>query len=65
MAMMTAEMRLTEEQHEELQRIRAAAIIRHEKRRKQARREGRMSFPTLPYECSWAYEEEFRRLVRS
>ena len=43
---------------DELERIRKMAKIRHEKERKKSKRK---DFPLLPYECSWAFEEEFRR----
>ncbi len=44
-----------------LDEIKRLAKIRHEKARRAARRRGRKDFPMLPYECSWAFEEEFRR----
>lgn len=44
-----------------LQEIQAAATTRHERARKAARQRGRTAFPDLPYECSWAFGEEFRR----
>jgi hypothetical protein len=44
-----------------LDEIKRLAKIRHEKARLAARRRGRKDFPMLPYECSWAYEEEYRR----
>ena len=44
-----------------LESIKKAAIIRHEKERKAAARRGRKDFPALPFECSWAFEEKFRR----
>lgn len=44
-----------------LKHIRDAAKIRHEKQRKAALKRGRKDFPLLPYECSWAYEQEFYR----
>lgn len=52
-------LRLTPAEEQELQTIRAAAVIRHERNRKAARRRGRHDFPLLPYECSWAFEVEF------
>lgn len=45
----------------ELEEIRKTAKIRHERARKAAKRQGRQHFPLLPYECSWAFEEDFRR----
>lgn len=52
---------LTIAERGELDRIRSAAKVRHEKARKAAARRGRHNYPELPYECSWAYEEQFRR----
>lgn len=52
--------RLTPEEAQELEAIRRDAMLRHEAKRKAARRRGRMDYPMLPYECSWAYEQEFR-----
>ncbi len=54
-------LRFTPAQEAELAEIRRKAKIRHEKARKAARQRGRKDFPDLPYECSWAFEEEFRR----
>jgi len=34
---------------------------RHEKARKAAKQRGRHSFPMLPYEASWAFEQEYDR----
>lgn len=48
-----------------LQRIREAAKVLHEKARLAAVRRGRHDFPMLPYECSWAYEQEFLRMERA
>jgi hypothetical protein len=64
MALLPDNLKLTEEEAAELERIRTAAKIRHEKARKAARQRGRLDFPDLPYECSWAYEEEFRNRKR-
>jgi hypothetical protein len=58
-------LRFTPEEEKQLEEIRTQAKIDHEKNRKAARRQGRKDFPDLPYECSWAYEQEFRRKVRS
>lgn len=44
-----------------LEEVKRLAKIRHERERRAARRRGRKDFPMLPYECSWAYEEEYRR----
>ena len=64
MALMPDSLRLTPAEQTELDRIRAAARVRHEKARKAAAKAGRKDFPMLPFECSWAYEEQFRRRVR-
>ncbi len=61
MALMPDHLRLTVSQIEELERIKAKAKERHEKARKAAKKAGRKDFPMLPYECSWAFEEKFRR----
>lgn len=45
----------------ELESIRVVARKRHEKARKAAAKRGRHDFPMLPYECSWAFEEELRK----
>lgn len=49
------------ENQQELKLIQDAAKLRHKKARKAASNRGRKDFPLLPYECSWAFEEEFRR----
>lgn len=46
-----------------LREVRAAAMIRHEKARRVAKRQGRHDFPLLPYECSLAFEVEFSQRV--
>jgi len=56
---------LTPNEAAELQRIREAAKVLHEKARRAAAQRGRHDFPALPYECSWAYEQEFLQLERS
>jgi hypothetical protein len=53
-------MRLSPTQQVHLEAIRTVARARHDKRRKTALKAGR-SFPELPFECSWAFEEQFRR----
>ena len=53
-------LQLDERDEKELEAIRAVARKRHEKARRAAKKQGR-NFPLLPYECSWAYEEEFRK----
>ena len=65
MALLPDSMRLTAAEQAELDQIRAAARDRHEKARKAAKKAGRHDFPLFPYECSWAFEEEFRRRVRN
>jgi hypothetical protein len=44
-----------------LAEIKAKAKVRHEKARQAAAKRGRHDFPLLPYECSWAFEEEYKR----
>lgn len=44
-----------------LENVKIRAKIRHEKARKAAAKRGRKDFPMLPYECSWAFEQEFHR----
>lgn len=61
MATMPDSLRLTPAEEQELQGIRTKAKVRHEKARKAAKKRGRKDFPDLPFECSWAYEEQFRR----
>ena len=61
---MSNPLRLTKTEMDLLDTIKAKARIRHEKERRSARQRGRMEYPLLPWECSWAYEEEFRRRVR-
>jgi hypothetical protein len=48
-------------EQKELESIQAKAKVRHEKARKAAAKRGRKDYPMLPYECSWAFEQEFRR----
>lgn len=43
-----------------LAEIQARAKLRHEKARRAAAKQGRKDFPLLPYECSWAFEEEYK-----
>lgn len=61
MDMLPDSMRLSPALQTKLDGIRSAAKVRHEKTRKAARRNGRVDFPMLPYECSWAYEQQFIR----
>ena len=63
MASLPDSMRLSPSAEAELREIQTAAKVRHEKARKAAKRRGRLDFPDLPYECSWAYEEAFRQRV--
>ena len=65
MAIMTERLRLTEEEKSALQKIIAEAKVRHEKKRQALARRGRGSFPDLPFECSWAFEEEYRKTCRA
>lgn len=64
MALMPDALRFSPEEWAQLAAIKAAAVRRHERARTAAARRGRRDFPDLPYECSWAFEEEFRREVR-
>lgn len=64
MAVMPESMRLTEDEENQLAVIRKDAKKRHEKARRAARKRGRKDFPDLPFECSWAYEQQFRRKSR-
>jgi hypothetical protein len=57
-------LKLTANEQAQLDSIKVKAKERHERARKTAKRAGREDFPVLPYECSWAFEEEFRREVR-
>ncbi len=61
MAQLPDGLKLWPAQQAVLDAIRADATQRHEAARKAARRQGRIDFPLLPYECVWAYEEEYRR----
>jgi hypothetical protein len=63
MAFMPDHLKLTPDEQARLDGIHRAARIRHEKARKAAKRRGRHDFPLEPYECSWAYEQEFRRTI--
>lgn len=51
---------LSPEQLKELKDIQSKAKAKHDKAYKAAKARGR-DYPLLPYECSWAYEMEFRR----
>lgn len=52
---------MTETQAAALEAIRVVARKRHEKARKAARQRGRKDFPALPFECSWAFEQQWLR----
>lgn len=52
---------LTPTEQQALQLIRHYAKLRHERTRKAALQRGRRDFPDFPFECSWAYEQEFGR----
>lgn len=58
---------LTASEEEQLEVIRKAARARarHERERKAAMKRGRKDWPLLPYECSGAFEDEFRRQSRA
>lgn len=55
------DLKLTQEEQQQLSEIQAKAKVRHERARRAAAKQGRTDFPMLPYECSWAYEQEFLR----
>jgi hypothetical protein len=57
-------LQFTPAQQAQLDAIKQAARVRHEKARKAAAKRGRKDFPLLPFECSWAFEEQFRRQLR-
>lgn len=59
MALMPNYLRLRPDLEAKLAAIRQAAKERHERARKAAKAQGRVHFPDLPYESSWAYEQEF------
>jgi len=65
MAIMPESLKFTPEEQAKLEAIRVKARARHERERKAAAKRGRKDYPMLPYECSWAYEEQFRRAVRN
>lgn len=58
-------LRLNPNEQAKLTEIQENAKIRHEAARKAAKKLGRKDFPLLPFECSWAYQEQFRREIRS
>lgn len=61
MSIMPKYMNFTPAEQAKLTDIQTKAKARHEKDRRAARQRGRVDFPGMPYECSWAYEEQFRR----
>lgn len=63
--MMPESLKLTPEERVKLEAIQTKAKERHERERKAAAQRGRKDYPLLPYECSWAYVEQFRREVRN
>lgn len=63
--MMPESLKFTPEEQAKLDAIRVKARARHEREREVAAKRGRKDYPLLPYECSWAYEEHFRREVRN
>jgi len=65
MAIITESLKFTPEEQAKLEAIRVKARARHERERKTAAKRGRKDYPLLPYECTWAYEEQFRREVRN
>ena len=52
-------LRLTPDEEAELESIRVQARANHERKRKAAKQRGRHDFPSLPFECSWAFETQF------
>ena len=54
-------LKLTQADEKELEQIRVQARANHERKRRAAKQRGRHDFPSLPYECSWAFETEFLR----
>ena len=61
---MTEAERFTPEEQLELDNIRKKAKERHARERRAAKALGREHYPEFPYECSWAYEQEFMRAKR-
>lgn len=57
--------RLTPSEEQALETVRVAARARHSRAKAAAKKRGRLDFPLFPFECSWAYEEQFRREVRN
>jgi hypothetical protein len=65
MAIMPDSLRFTSVEEALLGAIQKRAKERHEKARRAAKKRGRKDFPMLPYECSWAFEQEFRRMTEN
>ena len=55
---------LSVQDEEELEQIKKKARSRHERERRNAKKRGRVDYPLLPYECSWAYEIAFEEKKR-
>lgn len=64
MAFIPEHLKLTVPEEEQLEAIRIEARVRHEKARLAAKKKKLYDFPLLPYECSWAFEEAFRKRTR-
>lgn len=62
---MPAELKLTPDEEQALETVRVAARTRHKRAKAAAKARGRLDFPCLPFECSWAYAEQFRREQRT
>ena len=65
MSVMPQDLRFTPDEEQALEAVRVVARTRHARAKAAARARGRLDFPLLPFECSWAYEEQFRREVRT
>jgi hypothetical protein len=64
MALIPDSFQFTEQEASYLEVLKTRAKARHEQARKEAKRRGRHDFPMLPYECSWAFEEKYRKVCR-
>jgi len=64
MAIIPDSLRLTPEETTELAEIQRIAKEKHERNRKAALKRGRTDWPLFPFECSWAFEEQFRTQTR-
>lgn len=65
MAIIPESLKFTPAEQAQLDIIRAKAKQRHEFGRLAALKRDRKDWPMLPFECSWSYEEQFRRQVRN